>query len=115
MLFGSCGIYKNQTAGPGHGYVDLLAAWMASWRLDTWLIFWNEGSFLLARSPLLFLVPLELWGASLFGVGPSHTRAGFGDQRYAEVYYVFHDVADHGGEALYLVHRALKVQFVVNL
>ena len=40
---------------------------------------------------------LALRSASLFRVGPGYAGAGFGDQRYAEVYYVFHDVADHGG------------------
>ena len=40
---------------------------------------------------------------------------GFGDEGDAEVYYVFHDVADHGGEALDFVVGALKVQFVVYL
>ena len=40
---------------------------------------------------------LALRSASLFRVGPGYAGAGFGDQRYAEVYDVFHDVADHGG------------------
>ena len=54
-------------------------------------------------------------GASLFRVCPGYAGAGFGDQRYAKVYYVLHDVADHGGEALDFVDGALKVQFVVYL
>ena len=45
------------------------------------------------KGPGISLGPFK----GLFGVCPGHARAGFGNEGDAQVYYVFHDVADHGG------------------
>ncbi len=115
MAFGSCGIYKNQTAGPGHGYVDLLAAWMASWHLDTWLNLIERRGLLVGKEPPSAFGYFGVVDMPLFGIGPGYAGAGFGDEGYAQVYDVFHDVLDHGRQALDFVDGAFKVQFVVHL